>query len=398
MGRQGTTIHCDSVPKSEIRIHNIDNNVDNIDRMNRQIPTPEDDRTLPTSPPETSPSADDDEDFQPTATLQMLRRRGELLQSLRRYFDEHGFWEVETPVLSHDITVDAHLEPFETEDERGNTFYLQTSPEFAMKRLLAAGANAIYQITRAFRREEQGRRHNPEFTLLEWYRVGDTYHDQMTFTQRLVQEAFRHFAGETDSAAQETVFRHSTTPDAPFERLSYDDAFCRYLGTRVLHRSCAQLRRLSAEQGIRAPVSLRGDDRDGWLNLLLSERIEPQLGLERPVFLYDYPASQAALARIRPGEVPVAERFELYINGVEICNGYQELTDPREFQRRIDEQSALRARDGKRPLRRENRLLTAMQAGIPEASGVALGVDRLMMVLFGLSELSQLVAFPVDRA
>jgi lysyl-tRNA synthetase class 2 len=183
-----------------------------------------------------------------------------------------------------------------------------------------------------------------------------------------------------------------------FLRLTYDEAFERYLGGRVLHRSASQLRELAAARGMVPPPGLQVDDRDDWLNWLLAELVEPRLADEGGVFLYDYPASQAALARIREGIPPVAERFELYLDGSEICNGYHELTDPAELRRRMREQAAIRAKAGSRALPATNRLLDAMAAGLPACAGVALGFDRLVLRALNATSLAEVMAFPFDRA
>lgn len=335
-------------------------------------------------------------DFRPSASLDALRRRARLVRFVREFFEQRGYWEVATPVLSHDVVVDAHLDPFVVQDDLHGTLFLQTSPEFGMKRLLAAGAKAIYQITRAFRRGERGELHNPEFTILEWYRAGDTHIEQMAFTEELTRAVFREFAA-------------TGIDDVDYERLTYDAAFERYCGTRVLELDRRQLRELAARHDLAPPAGLREDDRDGWLNLLLTSLVEPHLGIERPVLLYDYPASQCALACVRDAppvppldkggkERAVAERFELYVNGIEICNGYHELRDADELRRRMDEQAEIRRREGHRRLPADNRLLAAMEAGLPASSGVALGLDRLVMLAFGLQRLEEVVAFPIDRA
>jgi elongation factor P--(R)-beta-lysine ligase len=332
-------------------------------------------------------------DFFPAAALPTLQRRAELLRVVRRFFDDAGYWEVETPVLSRDVVVDAHLEPYTSEDSDGTVLYLQTSPEFAMKRLLAAGASAIYQVTRAFRREEVGALHNPEFTMLEWYRVGDTHREQMDFTERLVRHVFEQFRS-VDLSPHE---RHRVDSQ-PFDRLTYDAAFERFLGTRVLQLTGGELRALAISRGIQFPATLTDDDFDEWLNLLLVECVEPALRSTGPTFLVDFPASQSALAVVRDGRPPVAERFELYVGGIELCNGYHELTDADELRRRIATQSAVRARQGRRPLPAESRLLAAMQHGLPPCAGVALGVDRLALLALGGESLRDVLAFPGDRA
>jgi len=322
-------------------------------------------------------------DFRPTASWPNLRRRAELLRELREFFFERGFLEVETPLASADVVVDRHLDPLATvlaDDPRrpdiGRRLWLQTSPEFAMKRLLAAGGTAIYQVTRAFRNGEIGPLHNPEFTIVEWYRAGDNMQAGMTLLSDLCQRLLRR---------------------GPADALRYADAFGRHAGLDPHCASAADLREAASRLGLAAPATL-GEDRDGWLDLLLAERVQPHLGKPRPTILFDYPASQAALAKVRDGDPPVAERFELFVDGVELANGYHELLDPAVLRRRIAEANAVRQADGKPPLPTESRLLAAMEAGLPPATGVALGWDRLVMLAVGARSLSEVIAFPIDRA
>jgi lysyl-tRNA synthetase class 2 len=313
-----------------------------------------------------------------------LRLRAQLLRAVRAFFDSRGFVEVETPVLSADVVVDRHLDPLSTklpddprQPDRGRRLWLQTSPEFHMKRLLAAGAGSIYQIARVFRAGERGPRHNPEFTLVEWYEPGVDYHGGMATLSDL-------------SAA--------LLPRGLAERISYADAFTRQVGIDPHAATGEELIELARQLGIVAPQSLAVDDRDGWLELLLGERVEPQLGVTRPTILYDYPASQAALAQVRPGPPPVAERFELYVDGLELANGYHELLDPAVLRERNRENNRLRLADGKSTLPENSRLLAAMDAGLPPATGVALGFDRLVMVVAGAKTIDEVAAFPIDRA
>lgn len=345
----------------------------------------------------------------PSAAIETLQLRSRLVASLRDFFRANGFWECETPILSREVVVDANLDPFITHDVWGAPYYLQTSPEAGMKRLLAAGATAIFQISRAMRRGESGRFHNPEFTMVEWYRVGDDHHDQMAFVEQLV----RAFYGEArqlidDRASGEC---RSALSEQPFERLTYDEAFERFAGSRVLHLSGQELRDLAVTHGVEFPGSLALDDRDGWLNVLLAELVEPNLGQDAPQFLYDYPASQAALALVRrnveisectggqgSGTRDVAERFELYDQSVELCNGYHELTDPVELSRRIQAEWTVFKSERQAELPGAPLLETAMQAGLPECSGVALGLDRLVMLAIGKNEINDVIAFPADRA
>ncbi|MFG0332002.1 MAG: EF-P lysine aminoacylase EpmA [Maioricimonas sp. JB049] len=331
----------------------------------------------------------------PSADLVTLRRRAQLTQSVRAFFDRHGYWEVETPLLSRDICVDAWIDPFRLEGagDDDSTLYLQTSPEFTMKRLLVAGADAIWQLTRSFRQGETGRYHNPEFAILEWYRVGDDHHDQMTFVEALV----RHVAARAVELGAETA--PSGWMAKPFRRLRYDDAFAEFAGSSVLELETDALAELARRHDLVVPESLRpgAGDRDDWLNLLLAEVVEPALADEGGVFLYDYPASQAALAKVSPGPPAVAERFELYLEGIEICNGYPELTDADELARRMRQQSERRAAAGMPALPVESRLLQAMQVGLPDCAGVALGLDRLVMWALGVESLAELIPFPFDR-
>ena len=253
-------------------------------------------------------------DFRPTASWKNLRLRAELLARTRRFFDGQGFLEVETPLLSADVVVDRHLDPIAVtlpDDARrpqlGRTLWLQTSPEFGMKRLLAAGVPAIYQITRAFRGGESGRLHNPEFTMVEWYRPGDDFPAALQLLSDLAEEIFAR---------------------GPARPITYAEAFSKSLAIDPHRATAAELAALAEREGISAAASFAGADRDTWLDLLLVERIEPLLGRTGPQVLCDYPASQAALARVRPGDPAVAERFELYLDGIELANGYVELLDP----------------------------------------------------------------------
>lgn len=324
-------------------------------------------------------------DWRPSAPWDNLRRRAALLSRLRRFFDDRGFLEVETPVLSAESVVDRHLDPLRVvlfDDPRtpdhGAERWLQTSPEFAMKRLLAAGATAIYQVARAFRGGERGPRHNSEFTLVEWYRVGDGYEEGM----RLLDELSACLLGR--GAA---------------ERLSYREAFARYAGFDPFMFDTPRLADLIRTRSPAVP-DYSEEDRDSWLNYALAEWVEPRLGCDCPVILYDYPASQAALARVRArdGEPAVAERFELYVDGVELANGYHELLDVAAFRARTATNRQARTDDGKPSLPASPRFEAAMEHGLPACAGVALGFDRLVMVGVGARDLSAVLAFPDERA
>jgi elongation factor P--(R)-beta-lysine ligase len=322
------------------------------------------------------------DDFLPTASWENLRLRAELLRRLRRFFDALGFLEVETPILSADTVVDRHLDPYHVEvsaaeEKTPRRMWLQTSPEFAMKRLLAVGATAIYQISRVFRQGELGPLHNPEFTMAEWYRAGDGMAEGMQLTSDLAEAMLGR---------------------GPARQISYREAFVEHAGVDPLSADIEALMTAAAKNGIQAPASLTSADRDGWLDLILVECVQPHLGFDRPAILYDFPASQAALSRIRDDDPPVAERFELYVSGVELANGYNELLDAEELSRRNRENNRLRTADGKPPLPEQSRLLTAMRKGLPPAVGVALGFDRLVMIAAGAKSLAEVIAFPFDRA
>jgi lysyl-tRNA synthetase class 2 len=333
-------------------------------------------------------------DFLPTAPIQNLRTRAALLDAVRIFFRNNGYLEVETPLLSADATIDPNLSPFVTRYLCGNSdLYLQASPEFPMKRLLAAGHTAIFQVTHAFRNGEIGRLHNPEFTIVEWYRVNDTYGRQMDVVEELMRHVFMVSRGESgglNERAQPFLTSRS------FGRLSYREAFERHAGFDPLTIGVEKMPKIAASRGIVPPPGLTDDDRDGWLNLLLVEMVEPNLGQDRPEFVYDYPSSQAALARIRRDDPPVAERFELYVRGIELCNGYQELTDAEELRERIRECFSGSSSTMDRLL--DSRLIEAMEAGLPECSGVALGFDRVVMLAAGAENLSEVIPFPFSRA
>lgn len=337
-------------------------------------------------------------DFLPTATPATLRLRSVALTAVRQFFLDRGYCEVDTPCLSRDTVVDAWIDPvsvsYATHGQSAAQFWLQTSPEFAMKRLLAAGMTAIFQVARVFRHGEAGRNHNPEFTMVEWYRAGDDHHAQMQLTEDLL----RHLVGcmtKALSTTDEYPHARTTIPETPFARMTYDAAFERYAGTRILHMGLHELRSLTVRHNVLLPTEI---DREGARNQLFAELVESQLGHEQPVFLHDYPAAQAALARVREETPPVAERFELFWNGVELCNGYHELTDANELRRRIAEQNAIRRQHGAVELPTESRLLTAMDHGLPACAGVALGFDRLLQQTLGLPTLQDVIAFPFDRA
>ena len=319
--------------------------------------------------------------WRPAASPDRIKARAALLAAIRSFFQHAGVLEVDTPALSSAGATEQAIESLHTRYHGpgappGGLLYLHTSPEFAMKRLLAAGSGPIYQICKVFRDGEAGRYHNPEFSLLEWYRPQYDHH-------RLMDE-------------MEALLQSLLPAPRPVTRLSYQELFQRYLGIDPHGATCTSLRRLAGQQGIAGDLQLTG--KDPWLDLLLSHCIEPELSDAGLVFVYDYPASQAALARITPGEPPLAARFELYLDGVELANGFHELADAGEQRQRfqLDLEKRRRAGGVLPPL--DERLLAALQSGLPDCSGVALGIDRLLMQITGAEHIDQVLAFPLERA
>lgn len=316
------------------------------------------------------------EAWRPSAPQENLRARAQLLRALRDFFARRGVLEVETPLLGSGGSTDLHLGSLETQTGDGRSWYLQTSPEFAMKRLLAAGSGSIYQIGRAFRNDESGRLHNPEFTLLEWYRVGWDHQALMNEIDDLLSDILGEPAAE---------------------RLTYAELFDRHLALNPHRATKADLglALARAEIEVANPESL---DCDTLLQVLMSQVIEPALPSDRPTFVYDFPPSQAALARIRPGPPSVAERFEVYVRGVELANGYHELRDPDEQAHRFRCDLEARGAHGLPRVEPDQHLLAALRAGLPACAGVALGVDRLLLLRVGADHLDQVLAFPTARA
>jgi lysyl-tRNA synthetase class 2 len=306
-----------------------------------------------------------------------LQQRAALFAKIRSFFAERQVLEVDVPLLGHYSVTDPHLQAIcvEQVDELCAGF-LQTSPEYAMKRLLAAGSGAIYQLGKAFRREERGSRHNPEFTLLEWYRPGFDEKQLMTEVAELIK---------------------ATLGYDQCQCLSYRQAFQQTLNIDPHLCTIDELKAIAHKN---IDLQMDSDYRDDWLNLLLAEIIEPDLGVDAPVFLYNYPASQAALAKTGVDEqgVRVARRFELYINSIELANGYCELTDAAEQKKRFSDDQQLRQSLGYEEREGDPRLLAALESGLPECAGVALGVDRLLMLASGAQSIDEVMAFPTEKA
>lgn len=318
-------------------------------------------------------------DWRPSATLEVLAARARMLAQIRAFFVERQVMEVETPLLSRHGVTDPALESLRLERAGiGGARWLHTSPEFPMKRLLAAGSGPIFQICKVFRDDERGRRHHPEFTLLEWYRPGLAMHALMDEVAALVRCVLHR-------------------QDLAMQRIAYRDLFCSRLGLDPWSASPDARREAAIRRQVPGAAML-DLDADGWLDLLLSHCLEPGLGQDAMSFVYDYPPSQAALARIRDDARPVAERFELYINGMELANGFQELTDAAEQRRRFERDLDDRRGRSQAPVPMDEPFLSALAAGMPETTGVALGLDRLLMIAVGATQIDQVLAFPVERA
>ena len=315
--------------------------------------------------------------WQPAADIKCIYQRAELLAKLRQFFSERSILEVETPLLCRSGITDPSIETLIVQEGQslGAPRFLQTSPEYSMKRMLAAFAEPIFQITKAFRGGEAGSRHNPEFSLLEWYRPDFDHHQLMVEVADLTQ--------------------YCSGP-RPVNKYSYREIFQQCLQIDPFTATIAEL-----EAVVRRHVDPGGltGDRDLWLDLLMSHVLEPQLAGEGVCFVYDYPASQAALAAVvQADDVWVGQRFELYVDGMELANGYCELTDAPEQRRRFERDNVLRRQRGQVERALDERLLDALESGLPDCSGVALGIDRLLMLKAGAPDIKHVLAFDWERS
>lgn len=317
--------------------------------------------------------------WQPSASIENLKQRAIIIQKIRNFFRARDVMEVETPLLSQATVTDIHLQSFSTkyipDNQKEKTLYLQTSPEYAMKRLLAAGSGPIFQICKSFRNNgESGRWHNPEFTMLEWYRPGFDHHDLMSETDELL---------------------NAVLDTKPAIRFSYQALFKHYLAIDPLSASITMLKQCAIDSGISVENSetLNSDD---WLMLLMSHCIEPYLGQNnQPVFVHDFPRSQAALARINNN---IAERFEVYLNGVELANGFHELSDSKEQRQRFENDLIKRIHMNYPMVPIDERLLSALEYGLPDCAGIALGIDRLVMLALNTNSIDDVLSFPIFKA
>jgi lysyl-tRNA synthetase class 2 len=331
-------------------------------------------------PEQKSDTAAVNSSWQPSGSIENLAIRARILKQIRDFFTTRAVMEVETPLLCHTSVTQTFIQSIPAlfqahPDAAEQRYYLQTSPEYAMKRLLAAGCGPIYQITKAFRQGEIGVHHNPEFSMLEWYQPGYDHHALMNEVDELLQRVLK-------------------TPKA--ERKSYAAIFSEFLNINPHDVSVADLVNCANTQNISVQGEL--NDRDAWLDVLLSQCIEPHLGKDRPCFIYDFPASQAALARIQPGQPPLASRFEVYMQGIELANGFHELQDADEqrkrFEKNLDERRAL----GLPIIPIDEFFLASLTHGLPDCAGVALGIDRLMMLATQSDTIASVISFDFSRA
>ena len=322
--------------------------------------------------------------FLPSASIEILQKRAEIIRKIRTFFDEAKFIEVQTPLLSSESIIDQYIDPVAVNSSSlqlpdalsTKQLYLQTSPEFAMKRILAAGAEAIYQICPAVRSGESGAMHNPEFTMLEWYRIGDTFADGIRLLRELVS---------------------SVVTEAPCVEQTYQSAFIEHAGFDPLSVTVPRLEQHAQHLGIQyvgSPIV----HRDDWLNMIFDQSVAPSLGQAGPLVLTHYPITQAALAQVCEEDPRTCERFELFIRGIELANGYGELLDAEELRLRCDATNEKRTMIGKDALPVPQQLLQAMAHGLPRCSGCALGVDRLVCLMLDKHDIRHVMSFPISRA
>lgn len=323
--------------------------------------------------------------WQPSMNWQHAKQRAQVLAKIRGFFSALDVVEVETPILCHATVTDVHLDPFithynysqDSHCEVTQVLYAQTSPEFAMKRLLASGYGCCYQICKAFRHEQHGRHHNPEFTMLEWYRVG-----------------FDHFQLIDEVAA----LLRLTLGCQQVERVSYQELFIREVNIDPLTTNRDQLILLISSRNKLSDWLKEEECVDTLLQFIMAELIEPNIGTEIPCFVYDFPASQASLAKISAADTRVAERFECYFQGVELANGFHELTDVEIQVSRFEFENTQRLKSGKPTRALDKNFISALESGLPACAGVALGVDRLLMLALGQRQINDVISFSIENA
>ncbi|AOW76959.1 poxB regulator PoxA [Colwellia sp. PAMC 20917] len=316
---------------------------------------------------------------------EVAKSRGNVINAIRDFFKNKNVIEVETPSLSMGTVTDPYLDAFSTQYnyldnsdiDQSQQLYLQTSPEFHMKRLLASGYGCIFQICKAFRHEDSGRYHNPEFTLLEWYRIGFDQHDLMAEVDELL----------------------STVVKSPkSEKISYQNLFIKFVSIDPLTATFNQLYEVIELHGKAADWLYESDDCDLLLQFIFSEIIEKNIGLSRPCFVYNFPIAQASLAKECVEDKRVAQRFECYFKGVELANGFNELTDADIQITRFEQDNSKRQQLGLVTKNIDENFIKALQSGLPQCAGVALGIDRLMMIALKKSAIEDVISFPIERA
>jgi lysyl-tRNA synthetase class 2 len=323
--------------------------------------------------------------WQPTCSVEILHLRARLLTNIRAFFSARAVLEVETPLLSRTIGTDPQLAFFATDYNlplSQHRLFLQTSPEFAMKRLLAAGCGSIYQICKAFRNGEAGRFHNPEFTLLEWYRIGFTLPQLMDEIAELIQSLF---------AAEQVEL-------ASVQRTSYQAIFQQYTGLDALVFSYENYCSYALTHELPEAVTLCEHDHALWLDVLFSHKVQPYLTGGVLYLVYGYPACQSSLARINADDARITDRVELFINGVELGNGFYELTDAVEQNQRFDDEISIRRQQNSAHVVKDDRLIAALEEGLPDCSGIAIGLDRLLMLLSKTAFIDEVQSFSICRA
>lgn len=323
--------------------------------------------------------------WQPSMSWKNAQRRSEVIAQIRAFFLSKNVVEVETPLLTSSTVTDVHLDAFATQYQyspdshcdQSSVLYAQTSPEFAMKRLLASGYGCCYQICKAFRHEQHGRFHNPEFTMLEWYRLGFDHLKLMEEVAELLQ---------------------LTLGCSQVERITYQELFIRELNIDPLRTNKKQLMTIISDHNKLSDWLQIEECVDTLLQFVMAELIEPKIGKNVPCFVYNFPASQASLAKISCTDSSVAERFECYYKGIELANGFHELTDANQQQSRFQRDNEMRLQLGKPQQEIDQHFISALDSGLPSCAGVALGIDRLVMLALSADSIDQVLTFPITNA
>jgi len=321
-------------------------------------------------------------DWQPSCSLELLTLRAECLQAIRSFFYEQGVLEVETPILGHFSGTDPYIDCFQTHDASLKTdFYLQSSPEFAMKRLLASGSGSIYQMTKAFRQNESGRFHNPEFSILEWYRVGFNLEQLMADVEVLLERILPQ-----------------ALLQKPTEKIKYCDVFKHYTGLNALDFDIECYKQCAEKYNLSDAHTICGKNHAAWLEFLFDGLVQPSLGLTEVCMVYNYPACLPSLARRDEANPLIVSRVEVFIKGIEVGNGFFELTDADEQNQRFEQDLLQRQQNNSTMLKKDRYFLSALESGLPSCAGIALGLDRLLMLISEASHIKDVLAFPIETA